>query len=135
MTRDEAIELLEKRGIKTNRRGRDLYLADTGERVGEIVKQYVYLAEFVPSETGMTYGEIRKEMTVLDSPRASIRLEILIRDLRDSKRRYEQKIRDDKIRAIKMYFKEKKERYMRTMMGSLTDALNGVRKRVQGAEE
>ena len=104
MTRDEAIELLEKHGIETNRRGRDLYLADTGERVGEIFKQYVYLAEFIPSETGMTYGEIRKELTVLDSPSASIRLEMLIRDLRDSKRRYEQKIRDDKIRAIKMYF-------------------------------
>lgn len=114
MTRAEAIELLEKHGIKTNRRGRDLlylaedlYLADTGERVGEIFNRYVHLAEFIPSETGMTYGEIRKELTVLDTPRANIRLEILIRDLRDSKRRYEKSCREQKLKNVRKYFEDK----------------------------
>lgn len=113
MTCEEAVEILKRRHIELDVHDPSRLVLRDGqtpaEQVGEINRaaSFIYIAEYIPSQTGMTYSQVYKSFVLLDSPRAHIRLETLLNDLATSAQRYEQSIRDEKIKNVQQYFRKR----------------------------
>jgi hypothetical protein len=110
MTIEEALALLERHRIT-----RDICDAtclmlnhDDGicEQIGEILtpSRAIYLAEYIPSKIGMTYRDVQKSLTLLDSQRAVFRLQSILDGLPDTAQRYDEAIRKEKVKIVQRYF-------------------------------
>lgn len=110
MTIEEALEILKKHNIT-----RDICDAtclmlehDDGicEQVGEIwtASRAIYLADYIPSKIGMTYRDVQKSLTLLDSQRAHIRLQAILDGLPSTAQRYDEAIRKEKVQNVQRYF-------------------------------
>lgn len=119
MTESEALEILKKhnihRGIYDTER-LFLRVGDEvihGEQIGEIYtgQQAIYLADYIPSVIGSTYSRVHKSLTMLESPRAHIRLEDILNDLPISVQRYEESIRRERIENLHEYFKKRNDEW------------------------
>lgn len=110
MTIDEALALLERYHIT-----RDICDAiclmlnhEDGvcEQIGEILtaSRAIYLAEYIPSQLGMTYKDVQKSLTLLDSKRSPMRLQSILDGLPDTAQRYDEAIRKEKIQNVQRYF-------------------------------
>jgi len=115
MTIEEALKMLERYGItRSFYDPTHLVLCHEtfSEQIGEIYtgpgQKAIYLAEYMPSQLDMTYNQVQKSLTLLDSPRAHIRLETILSGLPASAQRYEDSLRDEKIKNVQQYFREKK---------------------------
>ena len=75
------------------------------DHIGDIVRDIVYIADYIPAVVGLTYDEVTKSLTLFGSPRAEYRIQALIDDLRISADRYEEKIRNEKLEIVKQYFR------------------------------
>lgn len=83
----------------------------TREQIGEIhiALQAIYLADYIPSMIGATYSRVHKSLTMLESPRAHIRLEDILNDLPSSVHRYEESIRRERIENLHEYFRKRND--------------------------
>ena len=110
MTIVEALELLKRHNITCDSRGTPCLMLHhddgTCEQIGEIWKgsRAIYLAEYIPSKIGMTYSDVQKSLTLLDSQRAPIRLLSILDGLPSSAQRYDDAIRSEKVKIIQRYF-------------------------------
>lgn len=110
MTIDEALALLERHHIT-----RDICDAtclmlnhEDGvcEQIGEILtaSRAIYLAEYIPSKIGMTYKDVQKSLTLLDSQRSPMRLQAILDGLPDTAQRYAEALRKEKVKIVQRYF-------------------------------
>lgn len=110
MTIDEALALLERHHIT-----RDICDAiclmmehEDGvcEQIGEILtaSRAIYLAEYIPSKIGMTYKDVQKSLTLLDSQRSPMRLLAILDGLSNTAQRYDDAIRKEKVKIVQRYF-------------------------------
>jgi hypothetical protein len=76
------------------------------EQIGEIwnVSRAIYLAEYIPSKIGMTYKDVQKSLTLLDSKRSPMRLQAILDGLPDTAQRYDEAIRKEKVKIVQRYF-------------------------------
>lgn len=113
MTIDEALALLKYHNIT-----RDICDAtclmlnhEDGvcEQIGEILtpSRAIYLAEYIPSQIGMTYRDVQKYLTLLDSKRSPMRLQAILDGLPDSAQRYDDAIRKEKVKIVQRYFNKR----------------------------
>ena len=113
MTESESLEILKRYDVYPGNLTKALYLRDGGEKVGEIDSNFVWIVKYLPSAIGSTYFYVRKIPVSYDSPRAHIVLETLLQDLSTSAQRYEQSLRDEKIKKVQQYFKERELKKLR----------------------
>lgn len=113
MTIEEALALLEKHHIHRSPTV-ELVLRHedgTSEQIGEIWEldssRAICLAEYIPSQLGLTYYDVQKSLTPLDSQRSPQRLQSILDGLPTSAKRYEDSLRDGKIKIIKQYFSKR----------------------------
>lgn len=117
MTIKEALAVLEKhhihRGIYDTTHLVIHHDDGTREQIGEIHtgQQAIYLADYIPSVIGTTYSRVHKSLTMLESPRAHIRLEDILNDLPSSVQRYEESIRRERIENLHEYFKKRNDEW------------------------
>lgn len=80
------------------------------EHIGEIwaVSKGIYLAEYIPSYLDMTYPQVQKSLTLLDSQRANFRLKSILDGLPNTAKRYDDAQRYEKIQKIRQYFRKRK---------------------------
>lgn len=88
-------EGFERKGIEVD------YL---GERVGRQWHDELVLVKEFPGITFQWYENAEKTSVKYKDPEAREKIVAAIRTLKESHRKYEQKIRDSKVSAIKMYF-------------------------------
>jgi hypothetical protein len=76
------------------------------EQIGEILtpSRAIYLAEYIPSKIGMTYRDVQKSLTLLDSQRSPMRLQSILDGLPDTAQRYDEAIRKEKVKIVQRYF-------------------------------
>lgn len=137
-TTKDAITILEKNGFQIDFEivrddvGKITY---NGERVGTVYEDEVYIASEFPHLRNNVYADTEKQGAIkLASRTARSDLEDCIQVLFKSPAAFEEEIRNERIRNVQQYFKKKKVQLMNTMVERLSDALNEVRNRVQGAE-
>ena len=110
MTIEEALALLKQHNITrdiNNSAQLMLHHENEGcEMIGEIYssQRAIYLAEYIPSQLGMTYSDVQKSLTLLDSQRADIRLQAILDGLPDTAQRYAEALRKEKIANVQRYF-------------------------------
>lgn len=75
-----------------------------GERVGRQWHDELVLVNEYPGITFKFYENARKTSIPYKDPEAKEKITAAIRTLKESHREYEQKMRNDKVSAIKMYF-------------------------------
>ena len=113
MTIEEALALLEQhnihRGISDTARLMLHHVDGRWEHIGEIctAPEAMYIADYIPSQLGVFYNDVRKSIIILDSPRADIRLQAILDDLPTSAQRYEESLRKERIRNLRKYFSER----------------------------
>lgn len=111
MTIDEALALLEKHNIHRSPTVQLVLRHDDGtsEQIGEIwtASRAIYLADYIPSQLGLTYSDVQKSLTLLDSQRSPQRLQSILDDLPDSAQRYDEAIRYEKVQIVKQYFSKR----------------------------
>ena len=108
LTMAEARQILETRGltIDSNRpNDQNPVIYYQGECVGYISEFSVSLHQDLPS-LGLTEPN---ELIALRADDASSRLAMRIDSLKDSPRRYEERLRQEKVDNIQKYFKERKD--------------------------
>lgn len=81
-----------------------------GERVGRQWHDELVLVNEYPGITFKFYENARKTIIPYKDKEAKEKITAAIRTLKESHREYEQKIRDGKVSAIRMYFDKRKER-------------------------
>jgi hypothetical protein len=110
MTIEEALALLERHSITYDVCGAPCLVLhhEDGicEQIGEIwnASRAIYLAEYIPSKIGMTYRDVQKSLTLLDSQRAVFRLQSILDGLPDTAQRYDEAIRKEKVKIVQRYF-------------------------------
>ena len=114
MTTEEALAVLEQRRIT-----RSLYDPTrlvlhhddgTSEQIGELYpgqQSIIYVAEYIPSQIGMTYSDVKKSVIDLERPISEELLQSAIDDLPISSLRYTETLRQERIANVKQYFKER----------------------------
>lgn len=75
-----------------------------GERVGSEWHDEFYILKKHPGISGEDYEHAIKTFIKYKDPEAKEKIVAAIRTLKESYRKYEQKLREDKVREIKMYF-------------------------------
>lgn len=117
MTIKEALAVLERhnihRGIYDTTHLVIHHDDGTCEQIGEIYtgQQAIYIADYIPSEIGLTYEKVHKTLTMLTAPRAHIRLEDILNDLPISAQRYEESLRRERIENLHEYFKKRNDEW------------------------
>lgn len=126
ITARDAFLILDKNGFLV--RGLDSYgeITYNGERVGTLYEDEIYIASEFPHLRDKRYKDTKKGSVKLSSHTARSDLEYCIQVLFKSPAAFEEEIRGERVKNVQRYFKKKKERYMMTMMGRLSDALNEV---------
>ena len=113
MTIEEALALLERHHITRsidNPAQLMLHHENEGcEMIGEIYNgpSAIYLADYIPSQLGMTYNDVQKSIVILYNPRSSTRLQAILDGLPDSAKRYDDAIRSEKVKIVKRYFSKR----------------------------
>ena len=104
----EVSELLDDEGFE--RQGIEVQYC--GERVGRQWHDELVLVNEYPGITYKYYENAAKTSVKYKDKEAKEKMVAAIRTLKESHRKYEQKIRDDKVSAIKLYFDLRKTQKM-----------------------
>ena len=110
MTIEEALALLKQHNITRsiyNAAHLMLHHENEGcEMIGEIYNgpSAIYLADYIPSQLGMTYNDVQKSIIILGNPRSSTRLKSILDGLHDTAQRYAEALRKEKIQNVQRYF-------------------------------
>ena len=105
----KASKLLDEEGFE--RQGIEVQY--NGERVGREWHDELVLLDEYPGITFKFYENARKTSVKYKDNEAEEKITAAIRTLKESYRKYEQKIRDDKVRTVREYFGERTRRTRR----------------------
>ena len=99
-TIDQVSKLLNEQGFEC----KGVEIQYYGERVGRQWNDELVLVNEYPGITFKYYENARKTCIPYKDPEAKEKITEAIRTIKKSHRKYEQKLRDEKVNAVKMYF-------------------------------
>lgn len=108
-SRDSAM-ILDKNGFRISNSSLDGYgeITYSGERVGTLYEDEIYIASEFPHLRDKRYKDTKKHSVKLSSRTARSDLEYCIQVLLKSKDAFEEEIRNERVYNVQRYFKKRK---------------------------